>query len=108
ERPDGDRVVWLVDDEDAHTGALELEHGTPRRQRDDRDVIAGRVDPGHEREEMLLRATVGARRKHLDDADASPGKPGMRNGFETGVARSGGAHVSRSAAARAGAGWARP
>ena len=68
---DRDRVVGLVDDQDRDTGAQELAHGTPRRQRDDRDVVASRVDPGDQGVEVLLGAAVGAGGEDLDDADAT-------------------------------------
>ena len=44
QRADGDRVVGLVDDEDRDAGALELADGAARRERDDRHVVARRVD----------------------------------------------------------------
>ena len=46
QRADRDRVVGLVDDEDRDPGALELADGAPRRQRDDRDVVARRGRSG--------------------------------------------------------------
>ena len=46
QRADRDRVVGLVDDEDRDAGALELADGAPRRERDDRDVVARRDRSG--------------------------------------------------------------
>ena len=74
--PDRDRVVGLLDDEDRDAGPLELADGAARRERDDRDVVARRVDPGHERVEVLLGAAVRAGREDLDDAD--PPRAGER------------------------------
>ena len=96
--PDRDRVVRLIDDEDRDAGALELAHGTPRRQRDDRDVVAGRVDPGDQREQVLLGAAVRAGREDLDDADATAAGDafGRSSGVEAAIPRHRCAHVSRS------------
>ena len=70
--PDRDGVVRVVDDEDRDAGALELAHRAAGRQRHDRHVVAGGIHPGHEREEVLLGAAVGAGREDLDDADPPP------------------------------------
>ena len=87
---------------------LELAHGAPRRQRDDRDVVAGRIEPRHEREEVFLRAAVRARREHLDDPDAMPARQ-LRtlDRGEARVERERCAHLSRPAAGPARAGSAR-
>ena len=95
ERADRDRVVRLVDDEDRDAGPLELADGAAGRQRDDRDVVAGRVEPGDQRVEVLLGAAVRAGREHLDDADrgrrrAAGGSTGVEAGIERQRARSSG------------------
>ena len=88
QRADGDRVVGLVDDQDVDAGALELADGTPRRERDDRDVVARRVDAGDQRVEVLLGAAVGAGREDLDDADRPPpASVGRVDGLEAGIER---------------------
>ena len=73
QRADGDRIVRLVDDEDRDAGLLQLAHGTPRRQRHDRHVVARGVEPRDQRVEVLLGAAVGAGREHLDDPDPPAG-----------------------------------
>ena len=66
---DRDRVVRILDDQDRDAGSLELPDGAAGRERHDRDVVARRVDPGHEREQVLLGAAVRAGREDLDDPD---------------------------------------
>ena len=105
QRADGDRVIRVLDDQHGDPRPLELADGAARRQRDDRHVVARRVEPGDQREEVLLGAAVGAGREDLDDADAAPA--GDVRPLERGQARIPGhrcAHVSRSFAGRAVAG----
>ncbi len=108
QRADRDRVVGIVDDEHGDVGPLELADGPAARQGHDRDVIAARVDSGHERLEMLLGPTVGAGREHLDHPDPAGRQHRSVDRLETGIPWLRGGHVTWPAVGRARAGRARP
>ena len=55
---------------DVDAGLLQPADAAAVRERDDADVVAGRVEPRDERVDVLLRAAVGAGGHDLDDAHA--------------------------------------
>ena len=91
----GDRVVRLVDDQDVETGLLELAGGAARRERHDGHVVPFVVHPSDEGVEVLLGATIGPRREHLDDADAPAAQQGRTfHDLQARVEGTGGTHIS--------------
>ena len=72
--PDGQPIVGLVDDGRFDAGLLQPPDAAAVRQRNDPDVVAGRVQPRHEREDVLLRAAVRAGGHDLDDAHPPAGE----------------------------------
>ena len=90
--PRGDGVVGLVDDRDRDPVPLELADAAALRQGHDVDVVAVRVDPGEQPQDVLLGAAVGARGEDLDDADAAARDDRSRDRLKARIARRRGAH----------------
>ena len=74
QRKHGQTVVRLVDHRGFDARFLQPSNAAAVRERDDPDVVAGRVQPRCEREDVLLRAAVGAGGHDLHDPNTAAGE----------------------------------
>jgi len=74
QRQHGQPIVRLVDHRSFDAGLLQPADAAAVGERDDPDVVAGRVQPRSEREDVLLRSAVGAGCHDLHDPHPPTGE----------------------------------